>query len=175
MKKNNKGFSLIELIIAIAILVILTGLLAPQFMRYIEKSREAKDMQTLDTVYEAAQAALTTEEAYTEIADAAIAKSDNTLNLKLNGGLSSYKTFESEMKASLGDDLSKVTLVSRAANSGVVYLRIKFTKAAAASGSGDTATSATSLGMEISVYCGDDTEGKAGTKTGTLDVVGTQF
>ena len=33
-KKNNKGFSLIELIIAIAILIILTGLLAPQFMKY---------------------------------------------------------------------------------------------------------------------------------------------
>ena len=29
-KKNNKGFSLIELIIAIAILIILTGLLAPK-------------------------------------------------------------------------------------------------------------------------------------------------
>lgn len=43
-KKNNKGFSLIELIIAIAILIILTGLLAPQFMKYIEKSREAKDI-----------------------------------------------------------------------------------------------------------------------------------
>ena len=54
-KKNNKGFSLIELIIAIAILIILTGLLAPQFMKYIEKSREAKDMQTLDSVYTAIQ------------------------------------------------------------------------------------------------------------------------
>ena len=40
-KKNNKGFSLIELIIAIAILIILTGLLAPQFMKYIEKSKAA--------------------------------------------------------------------------------------------------------------------------------------
>ena len=38
-KKNNKGFSLIELIIAIAILIILTGLLAPQFMKYIESDR----------------------------------------------------------------------------------------------------------------------------------------
>lgn len=60
-KKNDKGFSLIELIIAIAILVILTGLLAPNILRYVEKSREAKDMQTLDTVYEAVQIALTEE------------------------------------------------------------------------------------------------------------------
>ncbi|MEG0814287.1 MAG: prepilin-type N-terminal cleavage/methylation domain-containing protein, partial [Clostridium sp.] len=66
-KKNNKGFSLIELIIAIAILVILTGLLAPQFMRYMEKSREAKDMQALDTVYSGVQVALANEKAYDEV------------------------------------------------------------------------------------------------------------
>lgn len=66
-KKNNKGFSLIELIIAIAILVILTGLLAPQFMRYMEKSREAKDMQTLDTIYGAAQVAIADEAAYKDL------------------------------------------------------------------------------------------------------------
>ena len=63
-KKNNKGFSLIELIIAIAILIILTGLLAPQFMKYIEKSREAKDVQAMDTVYSSVQAALANEAAY---------------------------------------------------------------------------------------------------------------
>lgn len=66
-KKNNKGFSLIELIIAIAILIILTGLLAPQFMKYIEKSRLAKDMQTLDTVYTAVQGAIADEGAYQDL------------------------------------------------------------------------------------------------------------
>lgn len=62
-RRIHEGFSLIELIIAIAILVILTGLLAPQFMKYIEKSREAKDMQTLDTIYTGVQGALTNEAA----------------------------------------------------------------------------------------------------------------
>lgn len=52
MKKRNRGFSLIELIIAIAILIILAGLLAPQFMKYIERSRQAKMMHTLDSLYE---------------------------------------------------------------------------------------------------------------------------
>lgn len=62
--KNNKGFSLIELIIAVAILVVLSGLLAPQLIKYIEKSREAKDMQAIDSVYVAMNTALADENAY---------------------------------------------------------------------------------------------------------------
>lgn len=34
-KRNNKGFSLVELIIVIAIMAILAGVLAPQFVKYI--------------------------------------------------------------------------------------------------------------------------------------------
>ena len=37
--KNNKGFSLVELIIVIAIMAILVGVIAPQLILYIEKSR----------------------------------------------------------------------------------------------------------------------------------------
>ena len=50
--RSGGGFSLIELIIAIAILVILTGLLAPNILRYVEKSRQTKDLQALDTLRE---------------------------------------------------------------------------------------------------------------------------
>ena len=56
-ENDKNGFSLIELIIAISILVILTGLLAPQFMKYIEKSRQVKMMQKLDTIYFSIQTA----------------------------------------------------------------------------------------------------------------------
>lgn len=46
MKKlNNKGFSLVELIIVIAIMVVLVGVLAPQFIKYVESSRQSTDMQ----------------------------------------------------------------------------------------------------------------------------------
>ncbi|MBO6205612.1 MAG: prepilin-type N-terminal cleavage/methylation domain-containing protein, partial [Lachnospiraceae bacterium] len=37
--KNNKGFSLVELIIVIAIMAILVGVMAPQLIKYIEKSK----------------------------------------------------------------------------------------------------------------------------------------
>ncbi|MDF2801615.1 MAG: prepilin-type N-terminal cleavage/methylation domain, partial [Anaerocolumna sp.] len=38
-KSNNKGFSLVELIIVIAIMAILSGALAPQLIKYLDKSR----------------------------------------------------------------------------------------------------------------------------------------
>lgn len=47
MKKemNNKGFSLVELIIVIAIMVILIAVLAPTYLRYVERGRNARDIQ----------------------------------------------------------------------------------------------------------------------------------
>ncbi|MDE6214036.1 MAG: prepilin-type N-terminal cleavage/methylation domain-containing protein [Lachnospiraceae bacterium] len=49
MKKemNNKGFSLVELIIVIAIMVVLIAVLAPQYLKYVEKSRVASDQSTI--------------------------------------------------------------------------------------------------------------------------------
>lgn len=49
MKKenmNNKGFSLVELIIVIAIMAILIVVLAPQYLKYVEKSRNSTDLQS---------------------------------------------------------------------------------------------------------------------------------
>ena len=50
---NNKGFSLIELIVVIAIMAILVGAMAPQITKYIEKSRKSADAQALGTLYTA--------------------------------------------------------------------------------------------------------------------------
>ena len=57
-KKNNKGFTLIELIIVIAILAILVGIVGMASVRYVEKSRKAADEQTLDSVSTAVQAVI---------------------------------------------------------------------------------------------------------------------
>lgn len=46
MKKlNDKGFSLVELIIVIAIMAILVGIVGTQVLPYIDKAKEAKDIQ----------------------------------------------------------------------------------------------------------------------------------
>lgn len=54
-KNDNKGFSLVELIIVVAILAILVGLLAPQYLKYVEKSRKSADASNLDEMVRAIQ------------------------------------------------------------------------------------------------------------------------
>jgi len=58
MKKNNKGFSLVELIIVIAIMAVLVGVLAPQFIKYVEQSRRSRDISTANEIREAVLAAI---------------------------------------------------------------------------------------------------------------------
>ena len=50
LAKNNKGFSLVELIVVIAIMAVLVGVLAPQLIKYVEKSRQATDIQNCDSI-----------------------------------------------------------------------------------------------------------------------------
>lgn len=58
MKKlNNKGFSLVELIIVIAIMAILVGVVGSQVIPYLENSRKAKDQQVLSAWNTAAMSA----------------------------------------------------------------------------------------------------------------------
>ena len=56
-KKDNKGFSLVELIIVIAIMAILVGIVGTQVIPYINKSKEAKDFQIINSFGTAATTA----------------------------------------------------------------------------------------------------------------------
>lgn len=52
---SNKGFSLVELIVVIAIMAILVGVAVPVYTSYIEKAQEAADQQYLSGVVKSAQ------------------------------------------------------------------------------------------------------------------------
>lgn len=67
-KTNNQGFSLVELIIVIAIMAVLIGVLAPQFLKYVERSRVQKDESAIEEVRNATEIALANENIYQEVA-----------------------------------------------------------------------------------------------------------
>ena len=102
---KNKGFSLVELIIVIAIMAILAAAIAPALIRYIDKSRKSDDVAAAETVGTAVNAALANEDAYSEAApsmdgDATVWTAAGTEGI---GG-----TFAQEMSANLGGEAPKV-------------------------------------------------------------------
>ena len=51
MKKNNKGFTLAELLIVVAIIAVLVAIAIPVFTTQLEKSREATDIANVRSAY----------------------------------------------------------------------------------------------------------------------------
>ena len=62
-KMNNKGFSLVELIVVIAIMAVLVGVLAPQFIKYVESSRRSTDISNAQNIQSAVLADIANGEA----------------------------------------------------------------------------------------------------------------
>ena len=107
---KNKGFSLVELIIVIAIMAILAAAIAPALIRYIDKSRRSDDVAAAETLNTATQAAFANEDAYDEVQSAiASASSDGTaLATATQGGTfsmitGSAPTFLEEVNSSCGN------------------------------------------------------------------------
>ena len=74
-KKDNKGFSLVELIIVIAIMAILVGVVGTQVIPYINKSKLEKDRQIISSYSTAAVSA------YSMVADQLTSTGDLTFNV----------------------------------------------------------------------------------------------
>ena len=96
MKKNNKGFSLVEFIIVIAIMAILAGALAPALIKYINKSRRSADISNADTIRTACQTAMSDEDAMVAIGTGVTGASVSDLK-------SSYGAFSTEISSILGN------------------------------------------------------------------------
>jgi type IV pilus assembly protein PilA len=105
-KMDNKGFSLVELIIVIAIMAILVGVLAPQFVKYVEQSRQSGDLQTVDEVKTAIE---------TYVADYGLSGGCSVEAKGKSGGGITYTTPASGSPASIGsNDLSSYGIAAGA-------------------------------------------------------------
>ena len=115
MKKNNKGFSLVELIVVVLIMAIIAVALAPQVMKWVENSRKSTDCSNYDTLYEACGVALTNKDIYAKVygtSGQAVVLSCSSTNRdwKMTSGpfsLSSGDIFYDNIKAQLGDKWEK--------------------------------------------------------------------
>jgi prepilin-type N-terminal cleavage/methylation domain-containing protein len=100
-KMNNKGFSLVELIVVVLIMAIIAVALAPQVMKWVENSRKSTDIENYNALVEACNVASTNEDflqdigstvvtvKMTEGASGSTSITQDTTNNKLAGILNS--------------------------------------------------------------------------------------
>lgn len=104
-KLGNKGFSLVELIVVIAIMAVLVGVLAPTLIRNVEKSRESSDLQTLDSIRGSVTTALSVESVNQALGSNSYTGTiDSNGTLTLGSAASGLASFNSELNSELTAD-----------------------------------------------------------------------
>ena len=108
--ENNKGFSLVELIIVVAIMAVLMGILAPQYIRYVEKTRIRADDSIISEVDKSCQATLALEKFYTDTSGTVtvIVADDGTVSASGFNTATISAAFEAEVNTSVYGQPSSV-------------------------------------------------------------------
>lgn len=134
MKKQksmgNKGFSLVELIIVIAIMAILVGVMAPQLIKYVEKTNVSNDVQVADSVRTAIQTAMLDPTVINDTTSQTELSTYKTTNTNLTSISSTSEFGKAVLEILTGSDSGAFTdvtgkLKSKGAKDGAVMFRIQ--------------------------------------------------
>lgn len=123
---GNKGFSLVELIVVIAIMAVLVVVLAPTLIGKIEESREGTDFDTLGQVRTQVVNALADEDIYKEVVPATgsavykIEQNECKVTLISGDGI----TVSGKLEAELQEVLGSYELQSKNADGGNIFVTI---------------------------------------------------
>ena len=69
IKNSKRGFSLVELIVVVAIMAVIAAVLVPSLLMHVEESRAEKDVKTTDEVVTAVELALADQDVYDELVE----------------------------------------------------------------------------------------------------------
>ncbi len=113
MKKNQKGFTLVEVIVVLVILAIMAAILIPSLIGYIDKSRENSIISETRSVATAAQTL--SSEAYAKYKNATISFGDGVASSSTtdaDGKVTAYVVGETDITelAEVEGDITSLTI-----------------------------------------------------------------
>ena len=110
MTQNDHGFSLVELIVVIAIMAALVGIVTPAYLSYIEKTRIQRDESAAGEIYRAAEIVVYTGEY--DITEQVLVTFDRS-GIHLCASFLSDTEAENILKEHFGENYSTATPVSK--------------------------------------------------------------
>lgn len=132
-ENEEKGFSLVELIIVMAIMAILVGVVASQVIPYMEKSRQSKDQQQISSLATSMVSAIAQDDSFdlaTKAATADITFELNKTNLTSKTSATIESTFaelcgQADTDAVVTKVKSKFTSKKAKASGNKLYVTLK--------------------------------------------------
>lgn len=113
-QKNNKGFSLVELIVVVAIMAVLMGVLVPTLVKNVEKSKKQKDRNAIEEIRNTMVTNLADPE-YSDL-DITFVYNDSTnkqIAIKTPGTVPAANSAEAKFLAAVSDNIKDWTFTSK--------------------------------------------------------------